>query len=219
MSVHPFSAMIAYGFDLAGPSHPDATAGVRLALDDGELLYRDHRIGLSDDDILEFVRNDAAHDDVAVGLDAPLSYQPGGGDRPADSRLRDDLVEAGGDSSSVMPPTMTRMAYLTLRGTTIARLLGTLGDVPVVETHPTSALIFRDFEPEDVGALKKDRQARAKLVGALRSHVRELPDALVASDHLVAAAAAALAVGDWQRGEPAWFHPADPPRHPRPVVC
>jgi hypothetical protein len=34
-------------------------------------------------------------DQIAVGLDAPLSYNPGGGDRPADACLRKAVVGAG----------------------------------------------------------------------------------------------------------------------------
>jgi predicted nuclease with RNAse H fold len=204
--------MTRIGIDLAGPSNLTDTAMVAL---NGEGDYLWHATELGDRDLLgrlgELDRLEA------VGLDAPLSYNPGGGDRPADRALRAALTDAGGRSSSVMPPTMTRMAYLTLRGMTIARLLEDelgLDRSRVAEVHPASALVLRGAAPEDVAAIKESKAARRRIAEWMG-----LPEAVAGSDHLVAAAAAALAVVGWQSGAPAFRHPADRPHHPYDVVA
>jgi len=207
------------GIDLSGPSNLSDTAVVTID-DDG--TYRWHGRGFGDRDIME--RLDAIEDLQAVGLDAPLSYNPGGGDRPAERSLRTALTEAGGTSSSVMPPTMTRMAYLTLRGISLARLLEhTLGLGPsrIVEVHPTSALVLGGAEADDVDALKIERAARRRIVTWLNQEggLRGLPDGIADSDHLVAAASVAMAMLRWRRGSPAFEHPADPPIHPHTVIA
>ncbi len=119
-----------------------------------------------------------------------------------------------------MPPTMTKMAYLTLRGMTVARMLDAIENLDMAETHPASTLIFHGAEASTVGQLKQERAARGSLLETMaRVGVRELPSDLADEDHLVAACAAALAVARWHLDASEWYHPPDPPHHPYPVVC
>jgi predicted nuclease with RNAse H fold len=122
------------GIDLSGPSNTGETA-VAIFRSDGEVLRFERCTEGTDTAIRDAVYEASRKGPVAVGLDAPLSYQPGGGDRPRDRALRKRLIEVGLHPGSVMAPTMSRMCYLTLRGLAIARLLQFTG-VAVVEVQP-----------------------------------------------------------------------------------
>src|SRR5688572_13918280 len=102
------------GVDLAGPSNVAETARVWLLPAGGRLVLAGSRTHATHAALLRTVEDLAAGGPVIVGLDAPLSYNPGGGDRPPDQALRERLVALGLPSGTVMSPTMTRMAYLTL---------------------------------------------------------------------------------------------------------
>jgi predicted nuclease with RNAse H fold len=211
------------GVDLSGPTNTDDTAVVALRGADGEERAEFVALeqGLSDEEIVEFVDEVAGAGTVpVVGLDAPLSYNPGGGDRPADRTLRGELSERGFPGNSVMPPTMTRMIYLTARGMTVARMLEARREVGIVEVHPTSALLFRGVAESDATAIKSSAAARERIVAELRERAIEgLPEAVADSDHRIAACAAALAAAGWAAGEPRWNWPAEPPVHPYDVCC
>jgi predicted nuclease with RNAse H fold len=116
---------------------------------------------------------------------------------------------------------MTRMAYLTLRGISVARALGTIdADLSIVEVHPGAAMAARGAPVEDVRALKGDADARARLLDWLGTQGLDDLDALtLPTDHDVAAAAAALAAWRWRLGEATFCHRADPPLHPFDVAC
>jgi predicted nuclease with RNAse H fold len=133
--------MIVAGVDLAGPCNASQTAIAWFTGDQGQLSCAKTVAGADDQLLFEILSGLAARDELVVGLDAPLSYNPGGGDRPGDSQLRRRLVLAGLRSGSVMTPTMTRMAYLTLRGISVARALETIRPrAPrIVEVHPGPA--------------------------------------------------------------------------------
>ena len=104
--------MFYIGVDLSGPSNSQETAMVAFkASKRGFLSACQKLLGADDHDILFSIRRFQLESDIVVGLDAPLSYNIGGGDRPADSELRKKIVTAGLKPGSVMPPTMTRMAY------------------------------------------------------------------------------------------------------------
>ncbi|MFN2311460.1 MAG: DUF429 domain-containing protein [Spirochaetia bacterium] len=182
---------------------------------------------------------------VVVGLDAPLSYNPGGGDRPADAALRKRLSAAGLKPATVMAPTMTRMAYLTLRGVAVARLLSTWAsalpgvELVIYEVHPGGVMALRGALPEDVRELKREMAARLRLcdwfaaegtldIGAGGSTLLEVAGetataaenaAGVPSDHAIAACAAALGAWHASAGRPSWLYPAEPPLHPFAVCC
>jgi len=121
------TAIHVLGLDLAGPTNHDDTAAVLSRVTAGGWEQAVTRTGLDDDALTAWLRELVpAAADLVVGLDAPLSYNPGGGDRPADRALRRLLTEHGLASGTVMAPTMTRMAYLTLRGVVVARTLTAL---------------------------------------------------------------------------------------------
>jgi predicted nuclease with RNAse H fold len=210
------------GLDLSGPSNIADTARVDLRLDeDGESHLEGVELGVGDADILTHAADlDDNPDDLVVALDAPLSYNPGGGHRPADRALRDELATRGYSRNSVMPPTMTRMAYLSLRGISLARALEQTVEATILEAHPTSAMLFRDI-PESVATNIVDsagaRRAAATRLTDLASDA--LPATLVQSDHTVAALAAATAGADLAHGTPRWRFEADPPHHPYDFVC
>ena len=126
------------GIDLAGPSNTLETAVVLFRSDDTGLEYVRDCEG-TDAGIRDLVAREAARRRVVVGLDSPLSYEAGGGDRARDSALRKVVIKAGLHPGSVMPPTIFRMAYLTLRGLAVARFLE-MPNVHVVEVHPGALL-------------------------------------------------------------------------------
>ena len=163
-----------------------------------------------------------------IALDAPLSYQPGGGFRPADRALADHLratVVSPGYRPGVMAPTMTRMAYLTLRGVSLTRLLlhpaADLAVAPeIVEVYPAGSLLLRGAPVDAVRDLRTSPAARVDLLAVLRDRTAaDLPDELAETDHAIAATAGALAALDFARGRVAWHHPADPPHHPFAFIC
>lgn len=212
----------AIGIDLSGPSNFEDTAVALLEkTDDRTRRVADWSMGASDVEILDGVRRASERsdgDELVVGLDAPLSYNPGGGLRPADRALRGALADRDWPVDSVMPPTMTRMVYLTVRGMSVARLLEGELEVRILEVHPTSALYFRSNSAGDVQSMKQSETARKQLVAAL--DVEAAPTGEVAdSDHLVAALAAARAAADWADGQACWSYDAEPPAHPYPLVC
>lgn len=211
------------GVDLAGPSNVADTAlawfhpaGDRLALGG----WRTHATDASILRTVEELAEEAGA--VVVGLDAPLSYNPGGGDRGPDQALRARLVALGLPHGSVMSPTMTRMAYLTLRGVVVARLLEQAlpGRVRVVEAHPGAAMALRGAPVAALHGARRSSQARATLLAWLSGAGLDGIGGLIdPSDHLVAACACALAAAGWAAGRPAWQAPATPPHHPYDFVA
>jgi predicted nuclease with RNAse H fold len=131
-------------------------------------------------------------------------------------------VAAGLIPGSIMPPTLTRMAYLTLRGITVARIVATIAGARarIVEVHPGAACVLRGAPVEIVRALKSSAAARHELLRWLEGEglegIGSGPDP---GDHFVAACAAALAAWKWSLGAPAWIHSADPPWHPYDMAC
>lgn len=208
------------GIDASGPTNHDDTCACVLAVADGRATYLRHVSGLSDAAAIALVAG--LDGPVVIGLDAPLSYSDGGGDRPGDKRLRDAITARGMLPGSVMTPTMTRMAYLTLRGMGLARGL-TLGCGPavrIVEVHPGAALVLRGAPVGDVRAVKSDAAARERLVAWLRDAGLEgLPDDVADTDHALMSAAAALAAWSWSEGRTAWICAAVPPLHPYDFVA
>jgi len=115
--------MLIFGLDLSGPRNTAETVLICFNVENATLNFVALHEGASDLDIYEVTRDASTRDQVIIGMDAPLSYNPGGGDRPGDTELRTRIIEAGLHSGAVMPPTLTRMVYLTLRGVVIARSL------------------------------------------------------------------------------------------------
>ncbi len=138
-------SMKVIGIDLAGPAnHKDTVMSVFQA--DGDLLIFEKGIEhASDEKIFTIIQTIAANEDVVIGIDAPLSYQDGGGDRPQDKSIRQFIKKHGLSGSSIMPPTLTKMVYLTLRGIGLTRRIMLLNDsqnIRMVEVHPGAAIRY-----------------------------------------------------------------------------
>src|SRR5438046_2816458 len=102
------------GVDLSGPANVADTEVACFAPSASALRFVQERCDGSDGALYELVARLAAQGPVVIGVDAPLSYQPGGGDRCRDTALRRLIVRQGMRPGSVMPPTAPRMVYLTL---------------------------------------------------------------------------------------------------------
>ena len=215
--------MFFIGIDLSGPSNSRETAAV--AFDEGPKRgdFTAHRslLGADDRDILRFIALLQLKGDIVVGIDAPLSYNIGGGDRPADSDLRKRIISAGLRSGSVMPPTMTRMVYLTLRGIAIARLLLAADEkTKIVEVHPGAAMALRGATISDIVKFKQNKKSRRSLLAWLEKQgLKRAANIKDPSDHYVAACASALAACRWYYNEAAWIHRAEQPFHPFDYAC
>lgn len=210
------------GIDLSGPSNVADTAVALFRTARRGIRLRERLLRADDASIAALLQRSATGSDLVVGLDAPLSYNDGGGDRPADRLLRARAVQAGLRAGSVMPPTLTRMAYLTLRGMTVARLAMAIGGprTRIVEVHPGAACALRGAPIDAVRDLKRCPVARGALLEWLEGQGLEaVAGRADPGDHFVAACAAALAAWKWHSGAAAWMHPADPPWHPFDVAC
>ncbi len=209
------------GIDLSGPGNVADTAAAIFAAGPDRLRFQQAIDAVGDQAIFDLVSHLGQAGSVVVGLDAPLSYNPGGGYRPADADLSRRVRTKG--RTGIMSPTLTRMAYLTLRGIALTRMLETLTpalDVRIVEVHPGAAMLLRDAPAPDVAAFKGDVSARLRLLawlGGMGLEELSRPDA--PSDHFVAACAAALAAWHWATARPAWCWRAQPPLHPYDFAC
>ena len=208
------------GIDLSGPRNFADTCLVSFEERGNEIHLKDVREGMNDNQILEAITSLGKEERITIGIDAPLSYNSTGGDRPSDKELR-DLIKAKGGGTSIMPPTMTKMVYLTLRGVTLARLLESLHhDLAIVEVHPGACMLLRDADASDVKKFKNDPAARDRLLRWLEDHgVRGASGKERVSDHYVAACAAALGAWQWGLGKSVWRFEANPPHHPYDFAC
>jgi predicted nuclease with RNAse H fold len=214
--------MILVGVDLSGPTNIRDTAVVSFVVEGERATLFEAALGVGDEALLGCVAGLVGRDGrVVVGLDAPLSYNPGGGDRPADRALRQLIGAAGLRSGSIMPPTMTRMVYLTVRGMSVARALATLVPAPdVLEVHPGAALALHGAPVADVLLFKREAAARGRLNIWLREQGLDCGNAPVEeSEHMLAACAAAFGAWRWAEGRSAWLAAAAPPLHPYDFAC
>jgi predicted nuclease with RNAse H fold len=209
------------GLDLSGPVNIADTSLAVFTPQGEKLCFVQAIHGARDDTIFDLVSNVGKQSAVVVGIDAPLSYNPGGGDRPSDRELRHRVLEKG--RVGVMPPTLIRMVYLTLRGIALTRALETLKphiELAVVEVHPGACMLLRDALAADVAAFKRDEAARLRLLEWLEGMgLSDLPRPEHITDHFVAASAAALAAWKWSIGGAVWCYPAQPPEHPYDFAC
>lgn len=214
--------MYIVGIDLSGPSNSRDTALAAFNADGQKSLTAcGSLLGADDSQILSFIQGLLPPKPLVVGIDAPLSYNIGGGDRPADRDLRKQARMAGLKSGTVMPPTMTRMAYLTLRGISIARALLLTDDrIQIVEVHPGAAMAFRKAPIGDVLAFKQREKSRQNLLTWLEQQgLKNIADIEEPTDHYVAACASALAAWKWRHNKSAWRKAAAPPFHPFEYAC
>lgn len=213
--------MYIIGLDLSGPANTRDTAGVVFRREADHLNFHSRHIGMTDMDILALVTDlgeGISGGAMAIGIDAPLSYNPGGGDRLSDRLLRIKLKEEGGSATAVMPPTMNRMAYLTLRGISLTRLLE--GKARIVEVHPGAAMALGQADHEAVRQFKRQMAARQVLLDWLeRKGLRGIGSTENLTDHFVAACGSALATWNWTLSKSTWLFPAQPPYHPYDFAC
>lgn len=215
------------GIDLSGPSnHKDTFLSV-FEKEGDELSFVKCNGNLSDEDILNEITVQAQADEVVIGIDAPLSYEDGGGDRKSDRELRKFIVNLGMKSGSIMPPTLTKMVYLTLRGIRLSREITnivTIFPVSIVEVHPGAVMGSRVFPQElpFVLTYKQEIAARNFLLNWLTQQGLKGIPALIANEtHSIDACAAALGAWHWMDPAyfPKWVFPADPPLHPFEYCC
>ncbi|WP_251027967.1 DUF429 domain-containing protein [Bacillus sp. ISL-77] len=131
------------GIDLSGPSNHKDTVLTVFELQNGQLNFIKLMSNIGDLDILKEIETQSQIDEVVIGMDAPLSYQDGGGDRQGDKQLRQFIVSLGMKPGSIMPPTLNRMVYLTLRGIKLSREIGNLTPnypITIVEVHPGAVI-------------------------------------------------------------------------------
>jgi len=211
------------GIDLSGPRNTADTCLVAFEVQ-GEKRARqlDVREGVEDDRILDVISALGKQDSIVIGIDAPLSYNPNGGDRHSDQELRRRVHDHGG-GVGIMPPTMIRMVYLTLRGITLTRLLESLKpqfDLSIVEVHPGACMLLRGANRDDVRKLKRDEATRVHLLDWMdKQGLKGAACQQAATDHYVAACAAALAAWQWRLGKAVWCFASSPPHHPYDFAC
>lgn len=215
--------MYIVGADLAGPAGAKNTGVAVFSVRKECRAFVESECTGSDESLLELVKYLALERPVVVGLDAPLSYEPGGGQRRSDKELRRQLVARGMHPGSVMAPTAPRMVYLTLRGIAVARALGgcaSADSVRVVEVHPGATLCFRDARIEAIRGFAEDHNARAELLEWMKGNfAADIAPPSPCSSHFVAACAAGWAAYDWAMGRSRWHFQADPPWHPYEFSC
>jgi uncharacterized protein len=215
------------GIDLSGPSNHKDTAVVVFEEHGMQLRFVKYGCPMSDEEILKEVTAQSHIDEVVIGIDAPLSYEDGGGDRMSDRELRKFIVGIGMKPGSIMPPTFNRMVYLTLRGIKLSREITTLASlhpISLVEVHPGAVIGSRltQKELDYVLTYKKDLEARKILLKWLeQQQLMGIPETAAERCHSIDACAAALGAWHWKNSEctPKWRFPANPPLHPFDYCC
>lgn len=225
------NAMKIIGIDVAGTTNARDTVAAVFDCQGASLSCLSIRSHLSDQDIYRLTVHYAEQDSVVLGLDAPLSYQFGRGDRPSEISLRKIIKEIGMKPSSVMAPTAPRMIYVTLRGVSLSRGLAKIrngGRLEIVEVHPgaTIGLHYGAVPvPPQILDYKENNQheARAFIVQWLQGtmsmlHIEDhLSEAL--TSHEVDACAAALGAWKWKTGSYKWIARSSAPDHPYDFSC
>lgn len=210
------------GIDLSGPCNFADTCLVSFEGRGEEIHLVDLHEGADDHQILEAVTSLGQKERIVIGIDAPLSYNSKGGDRPSDSELR-RFVRAQGGRAGIMPPTMIRMVYLTLRGVQLTRLLESFKpqyNLEIVEVHPGACMVLRGAEASDVRQFKTEPLARGRLLDWLGTKgLKGISCEEIVTDHYVAACAAALGAWQWSLGKSVWRFASDLPHHPYDFAC
>ncbi|KHE69715.1 DUF429 domain-containing protein [Halobacillus sp. BBL2006] len=214
------------GIDLSGPANHKDTVIAILKEDHQKLKINHLEAEVSDEKIFSLIERQLSNNEILhIGIDAPLSYQDGGGDRPADRSLRTFAKSLGMKSGSIMPPTLTRMVYLTMRGIHLAHMLRNhFGDyIQLFEVHPGIALASRLPRDRRSMALhyKKDKEYRFKVMEWLFQHYLSHSPFHAPSTHHVDALLAGIAT--WHAASPdrspTWQVEAHSPHHPFPFIC
>ena len=210
------------GIDLSGPRNIADTCLVCFDERGEELHLVSVCEGADDDQILKEITRLDPSERIIIGIDAPLSYNANGGDRPSDRELRRVILDYGA-RVGIMPPTMIRMVYLTLRGVYLTRLFEALKpqyNVEIVEVHPGTCMILRGANSEHVRKFKSDPSARGSLLNWLEvKGLKGISGIDSPSDHYVAACAAALGTWQWGMGKSVWRFAKTLPYHPYDFAC
>ncbi|WHY64529.1 DUF429 domain-containing protein [Neobacillus sp. SuZ13] len=215
------------GIDLSGPSNHKDTVLTVFDLQNGQLNFLKLIRNIGDLDILKVIEAQSQLDEVVIGIDAPLSYEDGGGDRQGDKLLRQYIVSIGMRPGSIMPPTLNRMVYLTLRGIKLSREIGNLATrypISIVEVHPGAVIGSRlpEKDLEYVLSYKQILSARTWIRDWFAEQkLTKLPVFIDEESHLIDACAAALGAWHWKDPslQPNWSFPANPPLHPFGYCC
>ena len=196
--------MYIVGVDPSGPTGIRNTGLAVFAATENSLDFVEQQCDGSDDSLLNTIgllSNEAL---VIVGLDAPLSHEPGGGERARDAELRREIIAKGMPPGSVMAPTAFRMVYLTLRGVVPSRATSTIdskNSVSIVEVPPGAVLCLRGAPIEAILAFARDPEARTDLINWIMSQrVRGLRVPTPFPSHFIAACAGGIAAWDWFHG-------------------
>ncbi|MEH7414899.1 DUF429 domain-containing protein [Neobacillus drentensis] len=215
------------GIDLSGPSNHKDTVLAIFEKQDRHLKFVKWISNVSDQQILKVITEQSRLDEVVVGIDAPLSYEDGGGDRQGDRELRKFIVGLGMKPGSIMPPTLNKMVYLTLRGIKLTREIEDIHaqyPISIVEVHP-GAVIGSRLSKCDLGyvlSYKQDLPARMYIWNWIsKQNLIELPVLFEEPSHWLDACAAALGAWHWKDPlfKPSWLYPANPPLHPYDYCC
>jgi predicted nuclease with RNAse H fold len=126
-----------------------------------------------------------------------------------------------------MPPTLTKMVYLTLRGVRLSREIENLKanyPISIVEVHPGAVIGSRlsKEELEHVLNYKQDLPARKYIREWLgKQNVTGLPAFVEEESHSIDACAAALGAWHWKDPleKPKWVFRAERPLHPYDYCC
>jgi len=212
---------VIFGIDLSGPGNTKESALVSFEIRKNSLQMITALEGVTDQTIHDAVVGRSANADVIVGIDAPLSYNPGGGDRESDRELRKQIMAKGMPPGSVMPPTLTRMAYLTLRGMAVSRFFENQpGKISIVEVHPAGSMALRGAPVGSIKEMKRSTRAKHTLLEWLEKQgLNGIDLSGYMSDHYIAACAAALAAWKWHLGKSVWIFKAEMPFHPYDFAC
>ncbi|AJD92777.1 hypothetical protein JMA_34600 [Jeotgalibacillus malaysiensis] len=214
--------MIIIGIDLSGPSNHQDTVASAFYMEEF-LTLKKTVAGASDHDILNLVQECLTEGEVIIGIDAPLSYQDGGGDRPHDKALRHIMKVGGLNGSSIMTPTMTRMVYITLRGIQLTRMLSELSEaITILEVHPGAAIGLRMKDPAPALSYKKDSSMRAEIFFWLqRQGMNGLTEKNAATTHSIDSCGAALAAWHYTASDkqPVWSYEQTSAAHPYVMCC
>ena len=211
-----------FGIDLSGPSNTKESTLVSFEMRNNSLQMTIAIEGVTDLSIYDAIAENSTNVRVIIGIDAPLSYNPGGGDRKSDKDLRKHIIAKGMPSGSVMPPTLNKMAYLTLRGISVCRFLESHPNkkINILEVHPSGAMALRGAPIKSIRKMKSSTRAKQTLLHWLENQgLNGINLSGSVSDHYVAACAAALAAWKWHLGESIWVFKSEMPFHPYDFVC
>jgi uncharacterized protein len=215
------------GIDLSGPANHKDTVMSVFQLTDGLLTFEKVVDHASDESILTAIQSISSKERIVIGLDAPLSYQDGGGDRPQDKSIRQFIKGCGLIGSSIMPPTLTKMVYLTLRGMGLTRRIMQLEhaeNIRIVEVHPGAAIGTRIGSKELYHALQYKKEIASRMVIFDWFQIigmRDIPNEFVETSHLIDSCGAVLAAWHWcdETKQPTWHWKEKTDEHPFEFCC